>query len=58
MKLIGYIVTNNISVVYNTKEEAENAYNKELDSLSGMERNTFEFLYSVAPMYDNHSLVI
>lgn len=45
-----YIITNNLSVLYNTREEAEVAFEEEVAKLeTAFERGAFRFLYTVAP---------
>ncbi len=46
-----WIITNNFSVKYNTKEEAQAAYDEILKSLSDSQKGEFTFLYHVAPYY-------
>lgn len=44
-----YVITNNFNKLYNTKEEAQIAYNDILNSLSELDKIAFKFLYTVAP---------
>ena len=49
--MIKYVITNNFQVLYNTKEEAEEAFKKEISKLEPLQRAAFKFLYNVAPYY-------
>lgn len=40
MEVTKYVITNNLSVLYNTREEAE---------VAKLETGAFKFLYTVAP---------
>lgn len=44
-----YVITNNFSKLYDTKEEAQIAYNNILSNLEKLEQIAFKFLYTVAP---------
>jgi hypothetical protein len=45
-----YIVTNNLSVLYDTREAAEAAFEAEVAKLeSAFARSAFKFVYTVAP---------
>lgn len=45
-----YIVTNNLSVLYDTREAAEAAFEAEVAKLeSAFTRSAFKFVYTVAP---------
>lgn len=46
-----YIITNNFQVLYNTKEEAEEIFEKEISKLDPFQRSAFRFLYTVAPYH-------
>ena len=45
-----YVITNNLSVLYNTREEAEAAFEAEVAKLeTAFARGAFKSLYTVAP---------
>lgn len=46
-----YIITNNFSKLYNTREEAQVEYNSILSELSELDKIAFKFLYTIAPFY-------
>ena len=46
-----YIVTNNFSVLYDTREAAEAAFEAKLES--AFARSAFKFVYTVAPYIVN-----
>lgn len=47
-----YIITNNPSKLYNSREEAQQEFDKQLSQLSGFQKRTFKFLYTVAPFIE------
>ena len=49
--MLKYVVTNNFQVLYNTKEEAKEAFEKEAARLEPLKRAAFKFLFTVAPYY-------
>ena len=50
MAVTKYVITNNFSVLYNTREEAEAAFEAEVAKLeSAFARSAFKFVYTVAP---------
>jgi hypothetical protein len=45
-----YVITNNFSVLYNTRKEAEKAFEAEIEKLeSTLAKNAFRFVYTIAP---------
>lgn len=50
MAVTKYVITNNLSVLYNTREEAEAAFEAEVAKLeTAFARGAFKRLYTVAP---------
>lgn len=50
MEVTKYVITNNLSVLYNTREEAEAAFEAEVAKLeSAFARSAFKFVHTVAP---------
>lgn len=50
MTVTKYVITNNLSVLYNTREEAEAAFEAEVAKLeTAFARGAFKRLYTVAP---------
>lgn len=50
MEVTKYVITNNLSVLYNTREEAEAAFAAEVAKLeTAFARGAFKRLYTVAP---------
>lgn len=50
MEVTKYVITNNLSVLYNTREEAEAAFEAEVAKLeTAFARGAFKRLYTVAP---------
>ena len=50
MEVTKYFITNNLSVLYNTREEAEATFEAEVAKLeTAFARGAFKFLYTVAP---------
>lgn len=50
MEVTKYVITNNLSVLYNTREEAEAAFEAEVAELeTAFARDVFKSLYTVAP---------
>ena len=49
--MLKYVVTNNFQVLYNTKEEAKEAFEKEAARLEPLKRAAFKFLFTVSPYY-------
>ena len=50
MAVTKYVITNNLSVLYNTREEAEAAFEAEVAKLeTAFARGAFKSLYTVAP---------
>ena len=49
--MLKYVVTNNFQVLYNTKEEAEETFEKEAARLESLKRAAFKFFFTVAPYY-------
>lgn len=44
-----FVITNNFSILYNTREEAEAAFKTEISKLKPLAQSAFKFLYTVAP---------
>lgn len=44
-----FIITNNFSVLYDTREEAEDAFNAEVSKLEPRLQSAFKFFYTIAP---------